>query len=119
MALIKTYKELDIWLLGMELTDGVYRITSKLPEVEKYGMTAQMRRSAISIPSNIAEGSARNSFKEFVQFLHIALGSIAELETQLLIAERQGLLSVDETVKLLEELRRKTLSYIKHLKTKF
>jgi four helix bundle protein len=118
MALIKTYKELEIWKRGMDLTTIVYSVSSKLPDEEKYGLLSQMRRSAISIPSNIAEGSARNSIKEFIQFLYITLGSLAELETQLLICERLGLMSVEEPLKLVEEIRRKTLNYIKYLKTK-
>jgi four helix bundle protein len=118
MALIKTYKELEIWKRGMDLTTMVYSVSSKLPDEEKYGLLSQMRRSAISIPSNIAEGSARNSIKEFIQFLYITLGSLAELETQLLICERLGLMSVEEPLKLVEEIRRKTLNYIKYLKTK-
>jgi four helix bundle protein len=70
----------------MTLTKQVYALTSDFPKTEQYGLTSQIRRSAVSIPSNIAEGSARGSTKEFVRFVNIALGSLAELETQLLIA---------------------------------
>jgi len=72
----------------MDLVAEVYLVTREFPKEELYGLTNQIRRAAVSIPSNISEGAARNSDKEFVQFLHIALGSAAELETQLLIAKR-------------------------------
>jgi four helix bundle protein len=76
----------------MEMVANIYRITRQFPSDEQYGLTSQIRRSAISIPSNIAEGAARNSDKEFKQFLYIALGSASEVETQLLIAEKLGFL---------------------------
>ena len=117
MGLIKTYKDLDIWQKGMDLSVLIYEVTKKFPVDEKFGLISQMRRCAVSIPSNIAEGSARNSYKEFVKFLHIALGSLAELETQLLLATRLGYLEKDFQIQT-EEIRRKTLNYAKHLKTK-
>lgn len=79
----KPHKKLKVWQLGMEIVMDVYKLTKSFPEVEKYGLTSQMRRCAISIPSNIAEGAARNTNKEFINFLHIAQGSLAELDTQL------------------------------------
>ena len=85
---IKTHKDLDVWKKSMDLVEEVYRLTKGFPDSEKYGLINQIRRCAISVPSNIAEGSARNTSKETTQFCYIALGSLAELETQLLIAER-------------------------------
>ena len=85
------YKELEVWQKAMDLAEKVYAITSHFPQSEIYGLTSQMRRSAVSIPSNIAEGSARSGSKGFAQFLFIARGSSAELETQLLLATRLGL----------------------------
>ena len=79
----KHYKELLIWQRGMTLAKEIYRLTATFPAEEKFGLTTQMRRAAVSIPSNIAEGQARRSTREFVQFLSLANGSLAELETQL------------------------------------
>jgi four helix bundle protein len=78
----------------MEFVPNIYRLTREFPQEEQYGLSAQMRRSAISIPCNIAEGAARHSFKEYKQFLYISLGSVAEIETQLDIAERLGYISI-------------------------
>ena len=84
------YENLVVWQQAMELVVEVYELVKKFPKEETYGLCDQIRRSAVSIPSNIAEGASRNSRKEFVQFLYIALGSTAELETQLRIADRVG-----------------------------
>jgi four helix bundle protein len=84
-AKVKHYKELKIWQKGMALTKAVYELTGKLPAEERYGLAAQMRRAAVSVPSNIAEGQARHGTREFLQFLSHAGGSLAELETQLLL----------------------------------
>ena len=84
---ISNHKDLDVWKLSMELVTAIYEMTGNFPREEIYGLTNQMRRAAVSIPSNIAEGAARNSEKEFLQFLHFSLGSVAELETQLLISD--------------------------------
>jgi len=84
------HKELAVWKNSIDLVVGVYAASSLFPPDEKFGLTSQMRRAAVSIPSNIAEGCARNSTKELKQFLSIAQGSLAELETQLLISKRLG-----------------------------
>jgi four helix bundle protein len=76
----KSFRDLDVWKLSIEIVKNIYQLTNKFPNSEIYGLIAQLRRSAISIPSNIAEGQGRNSTKEFKQFLAIALGSLAELE---------------------------------------
>ena len=91
----------------MDLVALVYQVTNKLPNEEMYSLTNQMRRAAVSIPSNIAEGQARNSTKEFIQFLRIAQGSKAELETQLLLCLKINYLSnsdTSETIHLLQEI---------------
>jgi len=82
------YKELHVWQKAIDLAVEVYRITEKLPTEEKYGLISQMNKSAISIPSNIAEGAGRNGKKEFDNFLEIALGSSFELDTQIIISNR-------------------------------
>jgi len=90
---IKSYKELDVWKKGIEIVDVVYKITGKFPKEERYGLASQMQRAAVSIASNIAEGFARQHTKEYQQFCYIALGSCAELETQLIIAQRRNYVS--------------------------
>lgn len=91
--MIKDYKDLIVWQKAMEATAEVYKLAKLLPKEETYALSDQMRRAAISIPSNIAEGQARNSSKEFNQFLAIAKGSKAELETQLLLCVKVGYLT--------------------------
>jgi four helix bundle protein len=116
MNKIKTHKDLDVWKEAMELARLVYLITSKFPKEELYGLTQQIRRSAVSVPSNIAEGAARNSGKEFVQFLYISLGSLAELETQLLLSEKLGFLQENESETNIERIRKMLIGLIKYLK---
>jgi four helix bundle protein len=82
------HKELDVWKKGMDLVAEVYTWTKSFPSEEKYGLISQMRRAAVSIPSNIAEGSARRGDKELLYFVNIAIGSISELETQFILAIR-------------------------------
>lgn len=82
------HKDLEVWKKGMDLVESVYKLTSDFPDTEKFGLTNQMRRAVVSIPSNIAEGAGRKSDKELIQFVHIALGSLAEVETQYLISMR-------------------------------
>jgi len=88
----RKHHELQVWQEAMALVKEIYRITASFPKEEVYALTSQMRRAAVSIPSNIAEGAARNGDKEFLQFLAIARGSLSELETQLLIANDLGYL---------------------------
>lgn len=89
------YKKLKAWQEGVELVVDVYKVTREFPAAEKFGLISQINRSAASIPSNIAEGAGRNSNGEFNQFLGIASGSCFELETQLIIAQKLGYLSVE------------------------
>jgi len=84
--MMRDFRKLNIWKEGMQLVKAVYLLTNDFPESEKFGLSNQMRRAAVSIPSNIAEGSSRNSEIEFKRFLEIAIGSSYELETQLLIS---------------------------------
>lgn len=86
--MVKSFRDLDVWRLGVELAETVYRVTARFPKAELFALTSQMRRAAVSIPSNIAEGRARNSTREFLHFLSISRGSLAELETQLELAIR-------------------------------
>ena len=82
----RKHHDLKVWQEGMELVTDIYRVTDSFPRDEIYGLTSQMRRAAVSVPSNIAEGAARISNKEFLQFLSIARGSLSELETQIMIS---------------------------------
>jgi len=88
MGRINSYKDLKVWQKSMDLVTEIYNLTEKFPKSETYGLAAQMQRSVIAIPSNIAEGQKRNYSKEFLQFLYISYGSGAELETQLEICKR-------------------------------
>ena len=88
MGKISSFKDLRVWQISVDLVEDIYKISEKLPKTELFGLVSQMRRAAVSIPSNIAEGSKRGSRADFKQFCKISLGSAAELETQLLIVER-------------------------------
>jgi len=101
---VNNLKDLKIWKIAIELVKKVYMASSKLPKEETYGLTSQMRRSAISIPSNVAEGFRRQHNNEFRQFLYVALGSCAELETQVIIAEELGYIDKSQTSPLFEDL---------------
>jgi four helix bundle protein len=87
---VKDYRELIVWQKAMDLVERIYRHTSGFPKEEVYGLSSQLRRAAVSVPSNIAEGNARATTRDFLHFLSIAYGSIKEIETQVLIAERLG-----------------------------
>lgn len=91
-----THKDLDVWREGVALAKAVYLMTARYPKEEMYGLVSQMRRSAVSIPSNIAEGAVRQGEKEFIQFLYMALGSASELDTQLEIAKEISLGNANE-----------------------
>ena len=116
---MNSYKELIVWQKSVQLCVEVYKITSDFPKSELYGLVSQLRRSAVAIPSNIAEGQKRGHRAEYVQFLRIAYGSGAELETQLLIAEKVGFLKqtnreklaslLEEIMKMLNKLIQKLL----------
>ena len=97
-------EDLKIWQKALELTTDVYKSTVDFPSEEKFGLTSQIRRSAVSIPSNIAEGAGRNSSKEFSYFMSIANGSAYELQTQLIISHRLNLISKETLDSLLSSL---------------
>jgi four helix bundle protein len=92
---MKNYEELDIWQQGCQLAVDVYQLTEKDPFKKDFGLRDQLRRSAVSIPSNIAEGKERETVKELVRYLYISKGSAAELKTQLYIAQKVGYLDID------------------------
>jgi len=98
------FKELQIWKRSRSFCSEIYNVTSKFPDSEKFGLTNQLRRASVSIPSNIAEGSSRNSNKDFLRFLQIAIGSAYEIETQLLIASDLNFLTTIELTTILSEL---------------
>ena len=112
------HKELEVWKKSIQLVKEIYELTKKIPDSEKYGLISQMRRCAVSIPSNIAEGSARNSDKEFIQFLYYSLGSTSELETQLIISIELNYISKDTQFSKIIEIRKMIIGLIKHLKSK-
>lgn len=87
------YRDLKVWQKGMEMVLAVYKIAATLPDEEKFGLANQMKRAAVSVPSNIAEGHGRNSNKEFIKFLYISRGSLLELETQIEICFRLGFIT--------------------------
>ena len=100
---IKSYKDLIVWQKGYELVKIVYKITAKLPQSEIFALQSQIRRSAVSIVSNIAEGSSRKTRKDYCHFLHIAYGSISELETQLFLCRDLYNIEISESLLLLTE----------------
>ena len=102
---IKNFQDLRIWQIGIEVVKDIYILTKKFPKEELYGLTSQMRRSAVSIPSNIAEGFRRYHNKEYRQFLYIALGSCAELETQIIIANELDYINETNKTELIEKVK--------------
>ena len=92
------HKDLEVWKKSMDLVETIYKLTQTFPDSEKFGLTSQMRRSAVSIPSNIAEGSARKGDKKLIHFLPIALGSLSELDTQYTIAVRINYTNKEENI---------------------
>ncbi len=97
------YRDLKVWARGMEVAAAVYEISKKMPQVERYGLTSQMLRSAASVPANIAEGYQRGTRKDYAHFVSIARGSLAETETFLLLATRVGLLTPEQTQPILDQ----------------
>jgi four helix bundle protein len=113
------HNKLEVWKKAIQLVKDVYVLSGNIPDSERFGLISQMRWSAVSIPSNIAEGSARKSDKEFIQFLHLSLGSIAELETQLIICDELDY--INELAVIIEKLhsvRQLILGLIKYLNCK-
>ena len=98
---VRSYRDLSVCQLGMQLSEEVYRLTAKFPPEEKFGLTSQLRRATTSIPANIAEGHARASTKDFLRHLSIAIGSLAEVTTFIELAERLGFVDASVASKLL------------------
>ncbi len=114
-----THKDLDIWKKAVKLAENIYRLSTLLPKDEKFGLISQIKRSSVSISSNIAEGAARQSTKEYIRFLYYSLGSISELETQLILIK--NIFKIDQVDPLLSDvdnLRPQILNFIKYLKAK-
>jgi len=115
----KTHRDLEIWQRGIDLVTKIYKLTKKFPEEELYGLTSQMRRAAISYPSNISEGAARDSINDYIRFLYISMGSLSELETQIIISEKLGYIKDSKDIlEDIETITRKTYNLIKYLKSK-
>lgn len=114
-----SHKKLDAWKTSMDLTVEIYNATKNFPKEELYGLINQIRRSAVSVPSNIAEGCARQNAKETTQFLYISLGSIAEIETQLLIAKELNYINdISNIIEKIVFVRGLLLGLIKYYKSK-
>ena len=119
--MLKNYKELNVWQKSYELCLNIYRITAKFPNEEKYGLTSQIRRSAVTIPSNIAEGYGRKTTVDYIRMLYIAYGSVCELETQILLAGDLGFIEKGElgtAKKHIAEIERMLKALIKSLDNK-
>lgn len=100
---MQNYRDLKVWQSAMQLAEGVYRITAPFPSHEMYGLTSQLRRAAVSIPSNLAEGHARSTTRDYLRFVGIAQGSLAEAETQVELAHRLGYVPADDLRTMLEQ----------------
>ena len=113
------YNNLQIWQQAMDLVEDIYKLTASFPTEEKFGIVSQMTRAAVSIPSNIAEGAGRNSDKDFAHFISIAIGSLYELNTQIVLSERLGYINQTQSQELqkkLDNLQRKSVSFKSKLK---
>ena len=118
---MRPHERLDVWRRAIDFVVGVYKATESFPKEEKFGLTSQVRRAAVSIPANIAEGAARRSGKEFVYFLSNAQGSASEVETELLIASRLGYLGDDRFSELrasYDDIGRMLIGLTRHVKQK-
>lgn len=114
------FRKLDIWVDGIELADSIYTITSAFPMEERYGLSSQMQCAAVSVSSNIAEGAAKDSSKDYCRFLGISLGSLYELETQLEIANRRGYVETELYYTILikiTSLQRRVFTFRQHVST--
>ena len=119
--MIKSYRDLQVWQEAVDLVELVYRASAAFPADERFGLTSQLRRSSVSIPSNIAEGHARPTTRDYLRFLGISLGSLAEMETQILIAHRLGYIddaSLDRVCQASDRIGRMLRAMMKSLQTK-
>ena len=120
-SMLKNYKDLKVWKKSYELCLEIYRITAKFPKEERYGLTSQIRRSVVSIPSNIAEGYGRKTTRDYIRMLYISYGSVCELETQILLAGDLDLIEKGELGTLkkdIAEIERMLKALIKSLENK-
>ncbi|HOS45735.1 MAG TPA: four helix bundle protein [Paludibacter sp.] len=116
---MRTHKDLVVWQKAIDLVLDIYNMTKSFPKEEVYGLVSQMRRAAVSIPANIAEGAARQTKKEFQQFVYISMGSLAELETHLILSVRLsfcGKQEADSTLLKLDEIRRMLSGLLNHFR---
>lgn len=119
MKVVLSFRDLDVWNNAMNLVDEVYSLTKSFPKEELFCLTSQIRRSAVSVPSNIAEGFDRKNTKEYVQFCYIALASLSELDTQIEIAYRQKYVTeIDKIQEKIIIIRKQLFALIKSLRTK-
>jgi len=116
---MKSHMDLDVWKISMDFVNDLYNVTDAFPSSEKFGLTSQLRRAGVSIPSNIAEGAGRFHENEFIQFLYISRGSLAEVETQLEIARRRGYInSIESQINTMIRIRKMINGLIKQLREK-
>jgi len=116
---VKTHVDLDVWKKSMDFVENIYKISSTFPKEEMYGLTSQIRRAAVSVPSNIAEGASRQGPKEFVQFLYISLGSLSEVETQIMLANRLNFANnIDIILKEITTIKKMLNGLIRNVKSK-
>lgn len=116
-GIMRKHHQLRVWQESMDLVVAVYAMVSTFPQAERFGLVSQMQRAAVSVPSNIAEGAARSSKRDFLRFLHIARGSLSELETQCHIAQRLGYTNdVSTTIKAIDSVFSQLGGLIRHLK---
>lgn len=103
MSVVNSFKDLSVWQKAIDLTVSIYALTAQFPKTEIFGLSSQLQRASVSIPSNIAEGHARDSTKEYLRFISIATGSPAEVETQLIIANKLQFINQEKLGELLEK----------------
>jgi len=119
MKKISSHMDLVVWQKSLNLVEKIYEITGFFPKEEIYGLTSQLKRAIISVPSNIAEGASRQTTKEFIQFLYISLGSLSEVETQLIIAKRLEFIeNIDDLINQIKSLKKMLTNLIYTLKNK-
>ena len=115
------HKDLDAWKNAMQLAVEIYHITKDFPQEERYGLTSQLRRAGVSIPTNMAEGAAKGSDKDFVRFLHISLGSLAELETLMILSSKLNYCDNNTLIEITDRItgiKKLTHGLIRHIKNK-
>jgi len=113
-----THKNLDVWKMSIDFVKEVYGVTRSFPKDEVYGMTNQLRRASVSVPTNIAEGAAKSSIKDYIRYLYISLGSLSEIETLLIISDELKFAKTDKLLYYVIQIRKKLLNLIRYQKTK-